>query len=855
MDDQFEKLKQVSGWWSSSGVWWSLCWWMFVAVPARSQEDAEDRVIQAMAQAGLSTAAIEYVQARLQLVAEDASLRARWTMRWMECHAQAALQSRSQASTHWGACQQILAEAAKLDPQDPRLPWLRWQHARCELLRAQADVALYLAAPASALPRTQALETVRKLLSDLDELELELKRIQPLAARQGLQAGSYAPAEQLAKLTVDVGLLRCEAWLVRARLYDRGSADRIASATEIDRQVSAIMARTEPDWPSRSQLQVAQAAARLELGQPATALRELEDLAASAAQQPARIRAATIAIEAISAQVSRAEAAQSGVSGWLSRGATLLELLQRHEAGPESQLAAIQLALAEVQHQSGTVQQAALTSLLTQTQQLGDSYGDYWRSRAEALLVGSAGSLSDSLTAPGNSNSADATNIAVELLVVEVRQLLAADRTDQAIAQLLKFRDNQAATGAGAVALRVASQAAALLERQQAWLPATDALLEICYKFSTAPEAAPAHRQAIYYLSQALRSNASDAALRERYEKLLLSQFEIWPDAQATDEVATWLSNWLLAAGRETELAQWTFQRAVATTDKTVTQRVLLSWLGHVATIEDELVVAAQLSNLVAARQAGKLEQIKPQAELVELAAENICRWPTADQHQSQGQRLSRLQLQAASPWKELKQAISWLSLLRGPQELQAVPEELLSWEPEQLPEQVREGLARAAIDAIDQRPTHEHALWAKSMKLDVQWQRLLQESPRRRSQAAGFRLLAWHGDLSAALEGLTQLTAQAGRTGGVLQLELANALVDSGPNRWEDSTRIVQAVVANSPAGSELYWAARWRLYRNQLLMGQAEAARRSAQLLLATQPPQSELWKSRMEQIAATK
>jgi hypothetical protein len=208
----------------------------------------------------------------------------------------------------------------------------------------------------------------------------------------------------------------------------------------------------------------------------------------------------------------------------------------------------------------------------------------------------------------------------------------------------------------------------------------------------------------------------------------------------------------------------------------------------------------------------------------------------------------------AASPWKEVKQAIGWLSLLRGPDELQAAPQELLSWEPEQLPVQVREGLARAAIDAIDQRQTHEHASWAKSMKLNAQWQALLLESPRRRSRAAGFRLMAWHGDLSAALEGLTQLTAQAGRSGGVLQLELANALVDSGPNRWEDSTRIVQAVIANSPAGSELHWAARWRLYRNQLLMGQAAAARRSAQLILATQPPQSELWKSRMEQIAAS-
>jgi hypothetical protein len=854
MGDRLRTFTQSQCQGRGSHLGWTLCLLMLMVVPVRAQEDAEGRVIQAMGQAGLSAAAIEYVQARLQLVAEDASQRARWTMRWMECHAQAALHSRSQAATHWEACQQILVEAAQLDPQHPRLPWLRWQHARCELLRAQADVALYLAAPANAQPRAQALETVRKLLTDLDELEAELKRVQPLAARQGAKAGLYAPAEQLAKLTVDVGLLRCEAWLLRARLYDRGSADRIASATEVDQQVSQIMARTELDWLSRSQLQVAQAAAQLELGEQAAALRKLEDLAAGAAQRPARIRAATIAIEAIAALVSSAEATQPGLSGLLSRGATLLELLRRQEAGPESQLAAIQLNLAEVQHQTGAAKEASLVGLLTQSKQLGASYGDYWRSRAEALLVGAAGSLNNKPAATDNANQTGDATIALELLVVEVRQLLAADRTDQAIAQLLKFRDNQAAAGAGVMALRVASQAAALLERQQAWLQATDALLEVCYQFSSATEAASAHRQVIFYLSQALRNNTGDVALKERYEKLLLSQLELWPDAEATNEVATWLSRWLSVAGREGELAEATFQRAVNATDETVAERALLSWLGQVVTIEDDQLVEKLLANLVATRQAGKLEPIGQRAELIELAAENICRWPTATQHQTQLQRLALLQPQPDSPWKEVKHAIQWLSFVRGPQDLQSVPQELLNWEPEQLPAQVREGLARAVIDAIDQRPTLEHAPWAKSLQLDARWQGLLLESPRIRSRAAGFRLMAWGGDLSAALEGLKQLTEQAGRSGGELQLELANALVDSGANRWEDSTRIVQAVVANSPVGSELHWAARWRLYRNQVLMGQAEVARRSAQLILATQPPQSELWKSRLEQIAAS-
>jgi hypothetical protein len=851
MDDRFGVLNQSSYDRQRSPVWWPICWLLIWAVPARAQEDVEDRVIQAMGQVGLSEVAIEYVEARRQLVVEDANQSAKWTMRLMECHASAALQSRSEALPHWDACQQILREAAKLDPQHPRLPWLRWQQARCDLLRAQADVALYLAAPANVQPRTQALEAVRKLLADLDDLETELKRIQPLAARQGATGGSYAPAEQLAKLTVDVGLVRCEALLVRARLYERGSADRIASATEIDQLVTQIMARTEPDWPSRSQLQVARAAAQLELGPPSAALRELENLAFNAPQRQARIRAATIAVETISALATTSAAEQPELSGLLSRGATLLELLRRDAAGPEAQLAAIELKLAEVEHQSGADKEKTLASLLNQSKQLGVSYGDYWRSRAEALLMGAGESISNHASASGDSNSSD-TNVALELLVVDVRQLLAADRTNDAIAQLLKFRDNQVAAGRGAIALKVASQAAALLERQQAWLPATEALLEVCYQFSTLPEAANVHRQAIFYLSQALRANTGDATLKERYEKLLLLQLELWPDAEATDEVAAWLSHWLSVAGREAKLATVTLQRATAASNVAIAERALLLWLGQVVTLPDDQQVAEQLNDYLAMRQTQKLEHVAQLAELTEMLAQSICSWPTAKEQESQLQRLSRLKAPVDSPWIESKQSLLWLSLLRSNPTQQAIPQELLNWDPEQLPGQVREGLARAAIDAIDQRPTSDHAQWAKSMKLDAQWQAVLLESPRARSRAAGFRLMAWSGDLSAALDGLKQLTEQAGRAGGELQLELANALVESGPNRWEDSTRIAQSVVANSPVGSELHWAARWRLLRNQVLLGQVDVARRSAQLILATQPPQSELWQSRLEQLA---
>ncbi len=143
----------------------------------------------------------------------------------MECHAQAALHRAGQdeasleaIAQHWSAANRLLSEAISSRADDPRLPWLVWQDARCDLIHAQSALASYLATPANAELRDTALSLVREVMSKTDDLLADLKRRQPLAARQGRQSGSQAPAEQLAKLSLDVALLQCEALLIRVRL-------------------------------------------------------------------------------------------------------------------------------------------------------------------------------------------------------------------------------------------------------------------------------------------------------------------------------------------------------------------------------------------------------------------------------------------------------------------------------------------------------------------------------------------------------------------------------------------------------------------------------------------------------------
>lgn len=824
-----------------------LIFLMFFSPILHAQDDADLQTAQAMCRAGLADSAIAYINQRRELSRDDRGLAAGWTMLLMECHAQAGLFAKFDVDAPWEQCRSVYAEFIQRDAGNPRQPWLQWQLVRCELLRAQADTAQYLSAPANTQPREQALERIRKILTELESLEDDLKQRQPLAAREGLQGGTQAPAGQLAALAVDVGLLRCESLLLRSRLYPRGSADRIASATEVEQQAAAILQRTEPDWASRAQLQVAASTARLELGRESTALRELEQLAISADNRQARRRAALTAIEALT-YIPPQEQPTSQPSGQLaariSRGHALLANLQSDGSGPEVELASLQLSLAAVSRIAGdeqqTEQQAALQALVAQSQQLGSRYGAYWQSRAEALMVGSiAASTGD-----------DSHTLSTDLMMIAVRQLLAAGDVAAAVDKLLAFRDHEAAAGRGESAVRSASQAAALLQQQKKWTEAADAITTVSRRFTELPTAAEAHRQAIYYWSQALRANSGDSQLVDGYTRLLKAQLMEWPEAPASDEVAGWLNLWLTQAGRRSELADVWLQRASDCAQPEVAEQALLDWLGEILQLDKPAEVQQQITALRHIRDEGELSVPAARSEALQWIASVTALEPTDEQLRQAVQAVSQLQVESDSgTWEQLVLAVRWLWALRQRQPVEKVPAELLQWQPDQLPTSLRQGLAPCLVAAIDETPTADHAKWAQHMQLGEAYRNTLLESRNSRVQASGYRLLAWSDNASAGLDGLTALTQQAGRGGGTLQLELANALADSGPNRWQQSSNVAKTIVANSPAGSELNWQARWRLVKNHLLQGQTDDARKMAQLWLATAPAEAGLWIDRFE------
>lgn len=801
---------------------------------ACAQSEAEDITIQAMCDTGLTASAIRYATQRRALVSDDPELTAKWTMRLMECHAFAALHSSSQADTHWSMCQATRDEYLKREPASPRAPWLAWQLVRCDLLHAQAALASYLAAPARTQARELSLEIVRKIIDDLAKLQRDIEQRQPLAARAGIAGGKQAPAEQLSKLFVDVGLMRCEALLIRMRLYPSGSADCIASATDVDQQASKILQRTEPAWLSRSQLLVAQATAQLELGNNVAALERLEKLASQANNRQARIRAASVAIEFLAAHTNGTDSA--------ARSQSLIRLLKEDEAGPELLLAEIELAIPALTALTGEAKDSALEQLIRKAKLLGQRYGDYWRSRAEARLVSSAHSAS----------ATSSSSVASDLMIAEVRQLLAAGDRRKAVERLLKFRDDEVAAERGEAALRVSMQAAALLQGEKAWQDAAECLLPVSLKFSSLPMAAEAHQQAIVCISQALREDIKNRDRMQQYEQLLQEQISLWPDAAATDQSAEWLVQWLAARGRHAELSDMFLSRAMSANEADIAQRALLDWLGEVLQLEPGEAVRAQLAAITKASEASAQADRRRLATLVKVAAWTATDWPTPSEQREQQRVVSDLMPSLPTPeTTQIAVAVQLLDAIRGGAEWKDISGSLSQWQPSELSTSLREGFTRAFIEAIDETALAAHAAWAKRLKLDGDWQQQLLQSSRPLSRAYGLRITAWIGDETQAIQKLRSLAAQAQRTGGQLQLELANALADAGAVHLDESSQVAKVLVANSAAGSELQYAARWRLCKNQNQAGRVEEARQAAKLLLASQPMEPGVWKTRFESL----
>ena len=793
-----------------------------IATPsARAQRSAEDRTLQTMYFSGLTDSAIAYTQRQIVLTNDTPNLHAKWTQRLMESYGQAALRKTSSADSQrlWRESDQVLHAFQQTRPENPRLPWLFWQQGRCRLLQAQSATAQYLAAPANKQPRDSALALVREILSLMEKLEDDIKERQPIAAREVSGPRTQAPADQLSRLRVDAGLLRCEALLIRASLYPRDSRDRRAAATDAESQAADILGITGRDWSSRSALEVAQAIANLELGRSQEALKILTKIATDSGNrmQP---RAASVAIEYL--------AENSGAS----RARGLLAVL----SGPDLSLAKIRIGIAELEGTSDQQRAQKLERLLADAKGVGEQYGAYWRNRAESLLL-SAGAQ------PASSSN---SNASLELMLAQVRQLINAEQQGKAIKKLLEFRDNETALGNASNALKLAQIASASLQGKKDWAAAAEASCKTAIRFKSEKLAPEIHMQSIQCLLEGLKADFGNTDLRQLYETSLIQQLTHWPEAEESEAPRQWLVQWLRGQKKFEELAKVLLDQVFASQKISNAQNTLQSWLAVVLQMSDRIARQKQLDRLSKRLQEGRPAH-SITAGIYLLAAELLSHWPQPDRANELDRQLRSLR--GSTLDKHDMNLIAACELLRLVQtnSLSAARRKTSDFDASSISEELLAQLYLAMAEAVDETEGAKPSSWCDALGWNSSTPARLLKQRDPRTQILAHRIRIWLGD-NESLAAVRELAKNHSRN-AAMQLQLAKALA---PNNTQESTQIARRLVFGSKSGSDLHFQARWLLIRNKIKTGDTPGAQRDAKKLLAAQPFESELWKARFEDVA---
>jgi hypothetical protein len=848
--------------------------------PTALTDHPDEIFILSILDLGLFDLAIETCQSRLQLaggVQTDAG--AQWAMLAMQAMSAkiAADPELLEKPETLSKRMQIVRDVASPKEETPRLLWLQYKLQWCRWYILRRMLASYLAVPARTNIRDSALATIRECADDLEKLQSLIQKA-PGRTANATSKSKQSPNQWIGLIN-DTHLLYADLLLLRAWAYAPDSAERQEAAAEMLAALDKSASRISSDWPDRPSFELARCSAMIHLGREADAVKELLsikqrlDSPSEGRPKPANRwgrRIACLMAEALREQGKIDESNHwiESSGGWSAAPELALETFANLVAGSRDDKNDTQLAEA-----------------LRIKSEIGKRFGFYWQQRADAILVSNRFST-DTNSEPPSTNTvpSTSTNIKVEVLMAEAKQLLAAKKWESAIdklsqAELVASKNNNATTP-----LNIALASAAILDKLGRKDQANAELHRAAIAYRTAPNAPDVALQSVWVPPQGINASPdkrNDPAELEAveiqraiYRGRLTDIIATWPDSSQAQKALIRLDQFLLANDQLAALLQTWDDRLTHDTSEPITSPIESSeittldqciaryalvcvatqgaWLSDAPLTEAEKsAIASQLDrieqHIIEKSQAERKLSLRAYLASIRLGE----RWPTADQwslaqppQQSVGPILHTWGAAADANAKQLRDyktdAITYLAMLwtRTESEFRQTLEGGLS-KPIDPKRVAKLNSAYAELKTLrDDRNQNTLEILAEPVRQAFERDIALYDAA----------LRCWTGSEETGVSSL--LSPQASETRNSWRLFRSARVLQTLPSQRKKAIELFKQLGRGVSPGSEQWLESRARMIQSMRLMGDSKGAQELASLIHATYPAMSAEWKSRLAQ-----
>jgi hypothetical protein len=399
---------------------------------------------------------------------------------------------------------QSIVEIYPEEENDPRSLWGQFKSSWCQWYVLRSGVSLFVAAPNRTALRNWCLKRIRIALDELEELESRVEKTPTTA----VNSSDKVEANDLSSLIAEINLLACDLLLLRGMIYPAKSDERLAAGTQMLTVLEKAERRIGPTWADRPKLQIAKCRALLLLDRPKDALSAADSFAAL----PHLRREWIVTIASIGSEAARALGDLDAAFRWI-----------RDAGGWESNP---QLAIEQFAATLATEKASSADEALRIKKTIAERFGGYWASRTDAILVTAKGSVSKSNeTMPSNT-------LAIELLLSEVKQLMADKRWEDAIEKLSQGEAIAANEKNDVLAFQMARRIAAIWGSLSDFENAANEFHRASTTYSHVADAPGTSMTAVRMVQEGLKRIGTERNREtvDKRESLLLLRKQIWLD-------------------------------------------------------------------------------------------------------------------------------------------------------------------------------------------------------------------------------------------------------------------------------------------------------------------------------------